>query len=224
MKVQKIDLFSLKKILPSLSEKEKNHVKGGSYYYDQLGNFLGQKGDDSTLRIVNAGDWSNMSGNGAGDTFTGSNNLVAQEKILTDLLPSGCATYAQSGAPSNYAKLGFASDGEGGYYTVFMWDAYSTALNNYYNMKSVMAHEYYHCTAGHVDDAETHFALSKEERAQQEIDAIMAEIASPYYANTSGIYKADTSIYLYDCWRDAGLINDTDHTIADAKRICGSPI
>jgi len=172
-----------------LSDKEKSKMKGGNFYYDTNGNFLGQIGSGPSLQFVDQSTFNQFKSAGFEGTGTSFNNVSQEAKInfieslwgssnvivYPDLrLPSG----ALAAANTDTKELLFAGNAE-------FW-------GNYYNIISTIQHEKYH-----VDNPSLTGAMG-------EVYALMYQRADSSYQNVSTDYRQATDDLLRDQMKNAG--------------------
>jgi hypothetical protein len=214
-KAKRLDLDQLPKYYELIDKLSKQAVKGGSYYFDELGKFLGNVGSDSNVRIVTEEEWGYAQCyqvNGQGVLFSECTNIATLTMILTSFLPSG--SYNSTGT-SDEAMAGYNPYPNG--QVQFVFDHDDPMWNDYFNMLSTMEHESNHYYLEHTTPG-----LTPEEIAQNECTTIIHQIVvNPTYQRTTQEYKTRTAEYLYKQWQILGKNGDIGHKIKDTRAICG---
>jgi hypothetical protein len=216
-KIRKIGVSELSKYYELIDDILKRHLKGGSYYFDQNGNFLGNVGSDSSVRIVDESQWSLAQCyqiDGQGVLFSECTNHQTLANILASFLPTESYDSMNDNGAYHDVMAGYATNSSG--YTQFVFDPNDSRWNDYYNMASTAEHESYHYYAGHVG-----YDISEEQLAQNEWSNILNQVSSPTYTQTTNGYKQTVANYLYAQWIKLEIADQPGYTQADAENACG---
>ena len=145
-KITRSDLNALASKFDALTELEK--YKGGDWYYDSNGSFMGQYGPGNNVRIVNGYEASlliNTTGctselDGFGDLFSASTNIAVKNNIFCSFLPN-CSSVVINA--SSDPLIDIVSGKEGVAYTkssngviTVTYDALHGRFDNYYDFQS----------------------------------------------------------------------------------------
>jgi hypothetical protein len=214
-KLKRLNIDELAEYYEVIDEFLKQSIKGGTYYYDTQGNFLGNAGSGNELRIISAGEWGNIQSNqlgGKGLSFAQCSDIQTLNNIIGSFLPQGSYSSTSWGS-YNGATAGYVVSGGT---TQFFFNQFDPLMDNYFNFVSTMEHEAYHHYSGHTNVS----GLTPAQIAQNEYDTIIAQVCSPTYCQASPAYKDNTAMYLFKQWSILGIAGQDGHTLADAKSIC----
>ena len=192
-KLTKLNLEELSNNLPTLSQEELRINQGGYFCFDSNGNFLGQTGDNSEVRVMTRSDYDQNKGMGEYGIMMHSEALysirgTSREQIIKRIgTMNGYNVEVDYGDQSIYGWVNPTGNGGSGS-IVINANSNSSVTCNYYDYVCTMIHEQQHINT--PDDAGTAFS---------EYQAYNTVINSSAFQYASSSYRQGT-IMLRDAY------------------------